>query len=67
MELRIFRCRREVLCWNGVHEMQTVDVLQFRVKQDTGGCDVALTDPWGPWQDVPIVREKRDAGEQERS
>lgn len=29
--------------------------LQIRLDQDTGGCDVMLADPWGPWQDIPVV------------
>lgn len=51
MELRIFRCRREVVCWNGVHEDQTVDVLQYRDSQHDD------------WRDVPTVREKRIDGD----
>lgn len=30
-------------------------VLQFRTEADTGGCDIHLIDPWGPWQEVPVA------------
>jgi hypothetical protein len=29
--------------------------LQFRTHADTGGCDIALSDPWGPWESVKMV------------
>lgn len=31
--------------------------LQFRTEADTGGHDIHLTDPWGPWQNVKAEKE----------
>jgi hypothetical protein len=29
--------------------------LEYRVR----GADIALADPWGPWQPVPVARDAR--------
>jgi len=32
--------------------------LQYRTYADPKGCDIALVDPWGPWQKVQVVEER---------